>query len=107
MLECSLRPALNMGVGRPMKASIFSITQGDRHFLSFLTQAAGLMADLDLGTEHLRWMGDGRFILGYLQGGKQNHHLLRLHVITAHQSSLETSALSKSSINLSKGTRMR
>lgn len=33
------------------------------------------MADLDLGTEHLRWMGDGRFILGYLQGGTFNSQL--------------------------------
>jgi sphingosine kinase len=53
-----------------MKQSVYSITQGEKHYLSFLTQASGLMADLDLGTEHLRWMGDGRFIIGYLQGGE-------------------------------------
>lgn len=57
--------------GRPMKQNVYSVTQGDKSYLSFLTQAAGLMADLDLGTEKLRWMGDGRFILGYLQGGKR------------------------------------
>ena len=28
------------------------------------------MADLDLGTEHLRWMGSSRFVYGYLRGGK-------------------------------------
>lgn len=26
------------------------------------------MADLDLGTEHLRWMGDTRFMVGLLKG---------------------------------------
>jgi sphingosine kinase len=35
---------------------------------SFLSQALGLMVDLDLGTEHLRWMGDTRFVLGFLKG---------------------------------------
>lgn len=37
-------------------------------YYSFLSQAIGLMADIDLGTEHLRAMGDTRFILGYIQG---------------------------------------
>ncbi|GAA5833476.1 hypothetical protein JCM9279_001537 [Rhodotorula babjevae] len=35
---------------------------------TFLSQAFGLMADLDLGTEHLRWMGDARFTWGYVAG---------------------------------------
>ncbi|GAA5856751.1 hypothetical protein JCM8547_008821 [Rhodosporidiobolus lusitaniae] len=35
---------------------------------SFLSQAFGLMADLDLGTEHLRFLGDLRFTVGYVQG---------------------------------------
>jgi hypothetical protein len=26
----------------------------------------GLMSNLDVGTEHLRWMGDTRFLLGLL-----------------------------------------
>ncbi|GEM07175.1 sphingosine kinase [Rhodotorula toruloides] len=42
-----------------------SIQAGNREF-SFLTQAFGLMADLDLGTEHLRALGDLRFTLGYV-----------------------------------------
>jgi hypothetical protein len=28
------------------------------------------MADIDLGTEHLRWMGSSRFTYGFLRGGK-------------------------------------
>lgn len=37
-------------------------------YYSFLSQTTGLMADLDIGTEHLRALGDLRFILGYLNG---------------------------------------
>ncbi|KAJ1024160.1 hypothetical protein NDA16_002999 [Ustilago loliicola] len=34
-------------------------------YYSFLSQAIGIVADLDLGTEHLRALGDTRFIIGY------------------------------------------
>ncbi|KAG8755282.1 sphinganine kinase lcb4 [Serendipita sp. 396] len=62
------KACLNAIKGRPIKQNIYSIKQGDKQYLSFLSQAAGLMADLDLGTEHLRWMGDGRFMVGYMRG---------------------------------------
>lgn len=61
---------LNFRQGKSMKQNVYSISQGNRKYLSFLSTAAGLMADLDLDTEHLRWMGDRRFIIGYLQGGE-------------------------------------
>jgi sphingosine kinase len=51
-----------------MKVDLFSMTQGGKRSLSFMSQALGLMADLDLGTEHLRWMGDTRFMVGLLKG---------------------------------------
>lgn len=35
--------------------------------LSFLSQSVGMIAEVDLGTEHLRWMGDARFTVGLLQ----------------------------------------
>lgn len=35
-----------------------------------MSQSIGLMADLDIETEHLRWMGDTRFIVGYLCASK-------------------------------------
>jgi hypothetical protein len=44
----------------------------------------GLMSNLDVGTEHLRWMGDTRFLLGLLwvssgyQGSGQIHAALWL-----------------------------
>jgi sphingosine kinase len=41
-----------------MPVDIFSMTQGEKRILSFVSQAVGLMAELDIGTEHLRFMGD-------------------------------------------------
>ncbi|WWD04871.1 hypothetical protein V865_002942 [Kwoniella europaea PYCC6329] len=38
----------------------------------FLSTALGLMVDLDIGTEHLRWMGDNRFLYGFLRGIANN-----------------------------------
>lgn len=35
-----------------------------------MSVAIGLMADLDIGTEHLRWMGDTRFVYGFLRGSE-------------------------------------
>jgi hypothetical protein len=34
-----------------------------------MSGSMGLMADLDIKTEHLRWMGDTRFVYGFLRGG--------------------------------------
>lgn len=46
---------------------LVSITQGDRRSLSFLSQSVGIIAEVDLGTEDLRWMGGFRFTVGLLQ----------------------------------------
>ncbi|KAI9574238.1 ATP-NAD kinase-like domain-containing protein [Boletus coccyginus] len=54
--------------GRPMKIDLFSFTQGNQKRISFMSQTVGLMSDLDVDTEHLRWMGDFRFIWGFLRG---------------------------------------
>ena len=35
-------------------------------YYSFMSQTIGIMADLDIGTESWRFMGDVRFVLGYL-----------------------------------------
>ena len=34
-----------------------------------MSVSMGLMADADINTEHLRWMGSTRFIYGFLRGG--------------------------------------
>ncbi|GAA5895250.1 hypothetical protein JCM8208_005950 [Rhodotorula glutinis] len=62
--------------GSPLALDLSSFSQAIPDFgdgarersYTFLSQAFGLMADLDLGTEHLRWMGDARFTWGYVLG---------------------------------------
>lgn len=76
-LACSLngpKDGINLAIsaltilkGHPLPLDICSITQGDERYFSFLSQAYGLMADVDLGTEHMRWMGNQRFIVGFIQ----------------------------------------
>lgn len=39
----------------------------DLHY-SFISQAIGLMADVDLGTEDMRSLGETRFVIGYIGG---------------------------------------
>ena len=56
-----------------MQVDTFSVVQNNKRTVSFMSQALGLMADLDLGTEHLRWMGDVRFMLGFLYGSELLH----------------------------------
>ncbi|SJL00596.1 uncharacterized protein ARMOST_03909 [Armillaria ostoyae] len=60
--------ALNVIKGLPMKVDVFSFVQNGKRSISFMSQAMGLMADLDIGTEHLRWMGDTRFMYGLFRG---------------------------------------
>ncbi|KAK1079771.1 sphinganine kinase lcb4 [Friedmanniomyces endolithicus] len=43
-----------------------AITQGANTYYSFLSQAVGIVAESDLGTESLRWMGGFRFKWGVL-----------------------------------------
>ncbi|KAI9728718.1 MAG: sphinganine kinase lcb4 [Chrysothrix sp. TS-e1954] len=56
--------AVVKGLETPM--DLVSVTQGDTRTLSFLSQALGIIAEADIGTEHLRWMGEARFTYGIL-----------------------------------------
>lgn len=56
--------ALAIVKGVEMPIDLVSITQGPRRLLSFMSQSVGIIAECDLGTEHLRWMGSTRFELG-------------------------------------------
>jgi sphingosine kinase len=56
--------AVVKGLRTPL--DLVSVTQGDRRMLSFLSQSIGLVAECDLATEHLRWMGSARFTWGSL-----------------------------------------
>ncbi|KAH9856959.1 ATP-NAD kinase-like domain-containing protein [Lenzites betulinus] len=60
--------ALNAIKGQPMPVDLFSLTQGGERHISFMSQSLGLIADLDLGTEHLRFMGGQRFLVGFIYG---------------------------------------
>ncbi|KAF3904359.1 hypothetical protein AA313_de0208018 [Arthrobotrys entomopaga] len=53
--------------GKRTHFDLVSVTQGDERILSFLSQSVGLTAELDLGTENMRWMGNTRFTVGFLQ----------------------------------------
>lgn len=59
---------LNAVKGRPMRVDLCSVTQDNTRTFSYMSQAVGLMADLDVGTNNLRWMGSARFSLGYFRG---------------------------------------
>ena len=73
----SYRPgsaALAIVKGVRMPLDMMSITQGEgtedapvRRTLSFLSQSVGIVAESDLGTENMRWMGPHRFTVGIAQ----------------------------------------
>lgn len=56
--------ALSIIKGVVMPLDLVSITQGEKRTLSFLSQALGIIAESDLATENLRWMGSKRFEVG-------------------------------------------
>ncbi|RMZ69219.1 sphingosine kinase [Pyrenophora seminiperda CCB06] len=56
--------AIVKGLRTPL--DLASVTQGDQRILSFLSQTLGIIAEADLATEHLRWMGGHRFTWGIL-----------------------------------------
>ena len=58
--------ALSVVKGIRTPLDLVSITQGTTRTLSFLSQSVGIIAESDLGTEHLRWLGDARFTYGFL-----------------------------------------
>jgi sphingosine kinase len=55
--------AIVKGVRTPM--DLVSVTQGPRRMLSFLSQSLGIIAECDLATDHMRWMGNARFTAGF------------------------------------------
>jgi len=61
--------ALNAIKGKYMRSDLCSVIQSGRRIISYMSVSLGLMADADIKTEHLRWMGDTRFVYGFLRGG--------------------------------------
>lgn len=58
--------ALCVVKGLRMPMDLVSVSQGERRYLSFLSQAIGIVAESDLGTDNIRWMGPARFTFGFL-----------------------------------------
>lgn len=58
--------ALGIVKGRRTPLDLVSISQKDSRTLSFLSQSFGIVAECDLGTENIRWMGAQRFTYGFL-----------------------------------------
>ncbi|GAA6013766.1 hypothetical protein JCM10207_008184 [Rhodosporidiobolus poonsookiae] len=83
--------------GQPLPFDMCTLTQASSPPLySFLTQAFGLMADLDLNTEHLRFLGDLRFTLGYIHGALSRvRYPCRLSVLVPPSKSAAQGALTK------------
>ena len=62
----------SQGVVSPM--DVASVLQPpNRRLYMMLLATYGMMSNLDVGTEHLRWMGDTRFTLGALWVRLQLH----------------------------------
>ncbi|KAI9358828.1 ATP-NAD kinase-like domain-containing protein [Pilaira anomala] len=59
--------ALQVIKGKTMALDLCSVTYDDHRYFSFLSQNFGITAYADLATEHMRWMGDTRTIVGLLQ----------------------------------------
>ncbi|KAF4962092.1 hypothetical protein FSARC_9826 [Fusarium sarcochroum] len=57
--------AIIKGIVTPM--DLVSVTSGSDRIMSFLSQTLGLIAECDLGTENMRWMGSARFEVGVVQ----------------------------------------
>jgi sphingosine kinase len=62
--SCSMA-ALVMVKGIRTPLDLVSFTQGQRRTISFLSQAIGIVAESDLGTDNIRWMGSARFTYGF------------------------------------------
>ncbi|KAJ6145452.1 hypothetical protein N7470_009347 [Penicillium chermesinum] len=56
--------AIVKGLRTPL--DLISVTQKGTRTLSFLSQSFGIVADCDLGTDNIRWMGAARFTYGFL-----------------------------------------
>ncbi|WWD18462.1 hypothetical protein CI109_102914 [Kwoniella shandongensis] len=86
--------------------SVLLLPSNVRRF-SFLSTAIGLMVDLDIGTENLRWMGDVRFTVGFLKGlaaNKSSKCRLKLKVVESDK--VEMARKAREQARARKGTKV-
>ncbi|KAK9245669.1 ATP-NAD kinase-like domain-containing protein [Lipomyces tetrasporus] len=57
---------LSVVKGIPIPVDLCALTQDNKRYITFLSQALGMIADCDLGTENMRWMGESRFTVGLI-----------------------------------------
>ena len=62
--SCSMA-ALCIVKGLRTPLDLASVTQGEKRTMSFLSQSVGIVAESDLGTDNVRWMGSARFTYGF------------------------------------------
>ncbi len=62
--SCSMA-ALCIVKGLRTPLDLASVTQGEKRTISFLSQSVGIVAESDLGTDNIRWMGSARFTYGF------------------------------------------
>ncbi|KAK8858569.1 hypothetical protein IAR55_002798 [Kwoniella newhampshirensis] len=100
---------LNVIKGRRLPidlCSVLLLPSMTRRF-SFLSAATGLMVDLDIGTENLRWMGDARFTVGFLRGivgNKGSKCRLKLKVV--QDDKVEMAREAREQARVRKGTKV-
>ncbi|TKX23861.1 diacylglycerol kinase-like protein 1 [Elsinoe australis] len=58
--------ALALVKGERRALDLMRISQGEQRYWSFLSQSVGIVAESDLGTDNIRWMGAARFTYGFL-----------------------------------------
>lgn len=56
--------ALSLLKATTVNLDLMACSQGEKTYVSFLSQTVGVIADSDIGTEALRWLGPSRFELG-------------------------------------------
>lgn len=56
--------ALSLLKATTVNLDLMACSQDDKTYVSFLSQTVGVIADSDIGTEALRWLGPSRFELG-------------------------------------------
>jgi sphingosine kinase len=64
-MDCAVA-ALEIVKGIRTPLDLMSVTQGGKRTLSFLSTSLGIVAESDLGTDNVRWMGEARFTYGFL-----------------------------------------
>jgi sphingosine kinase len=74
----------------PIDLASTLLLPSNKRQVCFLSIAIGLMVDVDIGTESMRWLGDTRFVLGFLRGIASNKSFkCRIHLDVRESDKIE------------------